>query len=54
MFSILEQQMVFAANNKVKEIRQELNQEKVKSQTLEKSYKEKMEYHVSFGFNIFH
>ncbi|XP_060553049.1 ribosome-binding protein 1-like isoform X9 [Ruditapes philippinarum] len=39
-----EQQMVMAGNTKIKEIRQELNQEKMKYQALEKSYKDKMEY----------
>lgn len=38
--------MVFAANNRVKEIRQELNQEKIRNQSMEKSYKEKIDYQV--------
>lgn len=39
-----EQQMLMAANTKLKEIRQELNQEKMKYQTMEKNFKDKMEY----------
>ena len=38
--------MVMAANTKVKEIRQQLNEEKMKCQSLEKSYKEKIDYQV--------
>jgi len=38
--------MVIASNNRVKEIRQELNQEKIRSQSLEKPYKDKIEYQV--------
>lgn len=41
--------MVFAANNRLKDMRQELNQEKIKNQTLEKSYKEKIELQVEFN-----
>ncbi|XP_053374093.1 ribosome-binding protein 1-like isoform X7 [Mercenaria mercenaria] len=39
-----EQQMVMAGNTKLKEIRQELNQEKMKYQSMEKNFKDKMEY----------
>ncbi|KAL4237573.1 Ribosome binding protein 1 [Mactra antiquata] len=39
-----EQQMVMAANTRLKEIRQDLNQEKVRFQTMEKNYKDKMDY----------
>jgi hypothetical protein len=46
IFLFSEQQMVMAGNTKIKEIRQELNQEKMKYQALEKSYKDKMEYQV--------
>ena len=46
MLHFSEQQMVMAANTKVKEIRQQLNEEKMKCQSLEKSYKEKIDYQV--------
>ncbi|XP_052272911.1 ribosome-binding protein 1-like isoform X8 [Dreissena polymorpha] len=39
-----EQQMVFAANNKYKEINQQLTQEKLKAQTTEKQLIEKIDY----------